>query len=182
MVPVEGNVICGGAEKGIYRADWRLLNTGARPMTLQIYERIVDEVDVADLMSEDEHAYSFERPQTGFVQFRVLADLRDPGRDVLDAGRVILPGRLERFQLRSPSPSTTARLIVRSAPVDHGEVRVTIDGKPAGVLHVEPSEGWSEVSLPVESPQRPPYTMQLTMTAGPMREWTNFHVWLVEKP
>ncbi|MBI5535478.1 MAG: hypothetical protein HY898_22300 [Deltaproteobacteria bacterium] len=181
-VPVEGNVICGGAEKGIYRADWHLLNTGARPSLLDKFERIVDEVDVADLMSEDDHHYRYQGPQTGFVQMRILADLKDPSRDVLDAGRVLLSGRTERFELRRPSNGATARLVVRAAPVDRGQVDVTIDGQPVGALQVEPATGWAELSMPLAPKVARERTMQVTFTARGLREWTNFHVWLVEKP
>jgi hypothetical protein len=181
-VPVEGNVICGAAEKGIYRADWHLLNTGARPSLLEKFERIVDEVDVADLMSEDDHDYHFQGPSTGYVQLRILADLRDPSRDSFDAGRVLLAGRVERFEMRAPSPGATPRLIVRSAPVDRGEVDVTLDDRPVGALHLEPAEGWSELSIPVPTSSVRGRTMRVTFTPRSVREWTNFHVWLVEKP
>jgi hypothetical protein len=182
MVPVEGNVICGGSHKGIYRADWTLLNTGARPMTLEKFERVIDDLDVADLMSEREHGYSFQGPQTGFVQFRILPDARDGSRDVLDAGRVLLSGRTERFSLRSPSFGTTARLIVRSAPVDKGTVEVTIDGVRLGELVLEPGDGWTELSLGLPYDSKRERQMQVTFEAQNTREWTNFHIWVVEKP
>jgi hypothetical protein len=48
-VPVAGNVICGGAEKVLYRADWSPLERASAPLRLRKGERVVDELDVADL-------------------------------------------------------------------------------------------------------------------------------------
>ncbi len=91
-IPVHGNVICGGAEKVIYAADWSALDRGGATRVIQPGERIVDELDVADLVSEKEHGYTFPHPAMGFVDFRVLGDVLQPRRDLFDAGRVIPPG------------------------------------------------------------------------------------------
>src|SRR5262249_26450062 len=71
-VPVVGNVICGGAEKVIYKADWSSFDREGAPRSLSRGERVVDEIDIADLVSESEHRYEFPRPGMGFVTFRVL--------------------------------------------------------------------------------------------------------------
>ncbi len=53
-VPVRGNVICGGASKVLYQADWRALPALDLPSDLNRRERVVMELDFADLMSERE--------------------------------------------------------------------------------------------------------------------------------
>ena len=68
-VPVHGNVICGGAEKVLYRTDWRPLDRRGTPRTLLEGERIVDQLDVADLISERNHDYNFPKPQMGHIRF-----------------------------------------------------------------------------------------------------------------
>jgi hypothetical protein len=73
-VPVVGNVICGGAEKVIYKADWSALDRAGQPRSLREGERVLDELDVADLISEKAHDYAFPRPGMGFVAFRVLPE------------------------------------------------------------------------------------------------------------
>src|SRR2546430_17433850 len=73
-VPVRGNVICGGSEKVIYRADWRALRNGNAPRTMRSDEAIADELDVADLVSEREHGYEFPHPSAGFIDAKVLSD------------------------------------------------------------------------------------------------------------
>ncbi|HEU4535712.1 MAG TPA: hypothetical protein VFS00_16405, partial [Polyangiaceae bacterium] len=83
-VPVEGNVICGGAEKVVYRADWSLLDTGRAPLSLPKNVRVYDEIDLGDLLSERAHDYVASRPRAGYAVMRVLPDPRDPARDVWD--------------------------------------------------------------------------------------------------
>jgi len=181
-VRVDGNVICGGAEKGIYRADWRLLGTGDRPRSIQPDEVILDALDIADLISEQEHHYQFQGPQTGFVQLRVLPDPADPSRDLFDAGRSILTGRRETFTLRAPSSQAPARLIVRSAPVDKGRLEVSINSQPAGSADVTAAEGWAELSVPLPPSAATGRPIEVSLIARDMREWTHFHIWLVERP
>ena len=73
-VPVRGNVICGGAEKVLYRANWRAMDRRGSPRSMHSDERIIDQLDVGDLLSERMHDYDFPRPGMGFVRYRVLAD------------------------------------------------------------------------------------------------------------
>lgn len=179
---VEGNVICGGAEKAIYAADWRLLNTGVRPATLREGEVVADALDVADIVDERQHTYQFPKPQAGFVDMRVLADPVVPTRDVLDSGRRIPEGRTESFELRSPMSAPSMRLIVRTAPSKAGRVVVTMDGRPIGELPLEPSDGWAEVSLPLPAPLPPGQPVSFTLTPRDVYGWVNYHVWLIASP
>lgn len=181
-VPVEGNVICGGAEKAIYAADWRLLNTGDRPVSLLPGEVIVDRLDVADLISERDHAYVFPRPEAGHVELRILADPFDDARDVFDSGRRIPTDRVEAFSLGSNLQATSMRLIVRTAPAFAGHVEVTMDSVPIGELVLEPSERWVELSLPLPSPVAPGELSKFSFTNRDALRWVNYHVWLVASP
>ncbi len=179
---VDGNVICGGAEKAIYAADWQLLNTGARPASLQPGEVVADSLDVADIVDERRHHYAFPQPQAGFVDMRVLADPITPSHDVLDSGRRIPEGRTERFTLASNSETSTARLVVRTAPTSGGRVEVTMDGRPVGDLPLEPSNGWTEVSLPLPVGLPAGTPLHFTLTPRDVHGWVNYHVWLIASP
>jgi len=180
---VDGNVICGGAEKAIYRADWRLLGTGATPATLRKTERIVDELDVADLVSEDDHAYRFPRPQAGFVDMRILADPVNPSRDVFDAGRRIPEGRSESFELVVDDREVhAARLIVRTAPVRTGHVEVQVDDRVLGTIDLAPSQGFVELSIDVPALPDPRRPLKFRLTPRDTVDWVNYHVWLVARP
>jgi hypothetical protein len=174
-VPVRGNVICGGSEKVIYRADWRALDRSAEPRTLLPGERVIDELDVADLVSEREHGYEFPRPSAGFVDAKVLGELEAGQKEMFDAGRRIPRGRSETFLLRL-TEGKKVRLIARTAPEREITARVTADGEPIGALQFQPGDGWREAA--VEVPQaRGLVRITITPETG---DWVDHHVWAVE--
>jgi hypothetical protein len=99
-------VICGGTTKAIYRADWTPLATpGALPAN------VVDELDVADVISEAEHAYVAPLPQGGWTSLDVLEDKSGVRR--FDGGREIPHGKSERFTVRAAPADGHARLHLR---------------------------------------------------------------------
>lgn len=181
-VPVEGNVICGGSEKVLYRADWRLLNSGAKPSTTSRAEHILDELDVADLLSEQSHDYEFPRPHAGWVDMRILSDPLNVARDVLDSGRRIPENRQERFKLRPQSGARAGRLLVRVAPVAAGRVEVIIDGQHAGMLELQPSQGWRELSVPFPGPIVAGQSYDVALIPREVSDWVHYHLWLVASP
>jgi hypothetical protein len=176
-VPVLGNVICGGAEKVLYRADWRGLGEGAKPLGPDAGERIIDEVDVADLVSERQHDYRFPRPSAGFVEARLLPGPTHPQIDVFDAGRRIPPERAEEFRMQLTGHPRT-RLVARTVPEHDVEVDVSMNGKPVGALRFGKADGWREaaVDLPETSG-----SVEITLTAR-REDWVDHHVWAVDRP
>lgn len=176
-VPVVGNVICGGAEKVIYRADWSPFAHGEAPVSMRADEQVVDELDVADLVSEREHGYSFPRPQAGFVTFSVLPDPRGSGRDRFDAGRVIPGGRSESARLRAPRRGP-GRLVVRTAATRPAAIRATADGRELGTIAIPARDGWTEASIDLPEGLPETFTLTLTPVEG---EWIDHHVWVLER-
>ncbi len=175
-VPVVGNVICGDAEKVIYRADWKTLDKSGLPHTLRPGEAVIDAVDVADLVDEKQHDYRFPTPSMGFVDFRVLADPADPNHDLFDAGRVIPTGQKETFRLRGPRGR--GRLIVRTVVGKKAVLEVSVGGSPLGKITLKPTKSWIEPSLAL--PPGLPTALDLTLT--PIEgEWLDTHVWIVEE-
>ena len=174
-IPVFGNVICGGAEKVIYKADWSPLDRGGKPRVIKPGERIVDELDVADLVSEKQHRYVFPHPSMGFVDFRVLGDVIDPRRDLFDAGRTIPEGQSETARVKSPRGG--GRLVVRTAAGRRSEVEVRVDGRVIGRIRLARSKGWIEPSI--ELPAGLPENVELTLTPID-HEWLDCHVWILE--
>jgi hypothetical protein len=177
-IPVRGNVICGGPEKVIYETDWHVLGSGALPRTLRSNEKVTDEVDVADLVSERRHGYGFPHPSAGFVDAKILPDPAQHSKDMFDAGRRIPPGRSETFRLRL-APGPNARLIVRSAPEHSTSVDVDIDGARIGRLHFAPGDGWSEESTPLPD-TKGGREMEVTLTPVEGGDWVDHHVWSVQ--
>ena len=127
--PVEGNVICGGYEDVVYRADWHLLNTGNDPRSTPEGEAVKDDVDQADVLSERRHEYAFVHGDNGFTEMKVLADPIDPTRDMLDGGRRFEAGKEERFVLRKIAAKTRTHLVIRTAPEKETTVRVLVGGQ-----------------------------------------------------
>lgn len=178
-VPVHGNVICGGAEKVIYRADWTPLDRRGDPKTLLDGEKVFDELDVADLMSEKAHDYRFPRPSMGFVTYRVLADPVDEREDLFDAGRIIPGGQRERATMRVPGGS--ARLLVRLAPERPMRTEVLVDGTSVGEIAAKPEGGgWRELGLALPDGTGSPrdITLELVAREG---DGIHYHVWILER-
>jgi hypothetical protein len=178
-VPVRGNVICGGAEKVVYRADWDPLDRRGHPRTLREGEVVVDELDVADLLSEKSHDYRFPRPGKGFVRYRVLGDPADGRLDLFDAGRIIPPGFSEHAVVTIPADGAR-RLLLRVAPDRPMATEVHLAGKLVGTVEAEPKTGaWQEIA--VELPPGVaggPADLELRAKEG---ECVHYHVWILQR-
>lgn len=178
-VPIRGNVICGATTKVIYRADWSALDGSATPATLAPGERVLWELDAADLLSERASDYRQIPARPAFVTPRVLPNLKDPTRDLFDAARVIAPGVIERFTLRGLEPGQRLRLIVRSANPHSQRIPLAAGGKSLGYLDIPGEDGWAESSI--ELP--PPSESELEIEIAPTRhERVLFHFWAVGRP
>lgn len=143
--PVRGNVICGGASKVLYRPNWRPLDEGALPFELEPDEYVVDGVDPADLLSEREHGYEVHGAP-GFVAMKLLPSPKN-ARPLWDAGRIVPAGARESFRLSGFDPNRPVRLILRAMPTAPSAVTIHVDRKQAGSVRLEPTDGWSEMSL-----------------------------------
>lgn len=177
-VPVRGNVIFGGAEKVVYRADWGLLGTGQRPRSQRPGEELLDELDVADLVSEKQHGYQFPRPQGGWTDMRVLPDPEAGERDLWDAGRRIPNGRAETFHLRGLRPGSPLRLVLRTVVERPSRLDVVVGTTPR-LVELTPSPGWTEVSLEIDPAQvKDTLPVSVTPREG---EWVNYHVWALTR-
>jgi hypothetical protein len=179
-IPAEGNVICGGYEDVVYKADWHLLGTGEAPREAPQGEAVRDAVDVADVLSEKRHAYVFPHPNGGWTEMKVLADPADAANDLLDGGRRIGAGREERFVLRDLKPREPAHLVVRSAPEAASHVRVLVGGREVARFELAATEGWVEpvVTIPADAITDEPLPVTLA-NDGP-DDFLDYHVWATQ--
>ncbi len=60
---------------------------------------MVDELDIADLVSEAAHAYRLFERHSGYILMKILPHPLDPSQDLFDAGRILFGGNRARFQL-----------------------------------------------------------------------------------
>lgn len=176
--PVEGNVICGGYEKVIYRADWRVLRTGEAPRGLRDGERVVDTVDVADLVSEHQHHYVRPMPG-GWTDMKILPDPASPERDLFDAGRRIAGGQRERFVTVGVTPGRPARLLLRTAPEADTRIRIRVNGVEVGTTPLAAAESWVEPAFPL--PEGMVTTeMSLEIVNDGPGDLVDHHVWITQ--
>lgn len=178
--PVEGNVICGGYEHVVYKADWHLLGTGDGIRRMPPGDtRVAMTVDVADLVSEKAARYAFDRPGNGWTDMRVLPDPGDRKRDLFDGGRRIASGRAERFVLRGVTASKSAHLVTRAAPEARTRVRVRASGRDAGLLELEPTGGWQEpvLALPPEAVQE---GAEIELLVEGPADFVDYHLWITQ--
>jgi hypothetical protein len=178
--PVEGNVICGGYEHVVYRADWHVLGSGDRIRVVpEGDDRSRAEVDVADLVSEKQSGYSFDQPSNGWTDMRILPDPKDEQRDLFDAGRRIAVGKSESWIAKGQTPGAPAHLVVRTAPETATRVRVRIDGQDAGAIVLERTLGWVEgaVAIPAE---RVTAQMHVELVNEGPGDFVDFHEWLTQ--
>ncbi|WP_394842497.1 hypothetical protein LZC95_36185 [Pendulispora brunnea] len=175
--PVEGNVICGGYEDVIYRADWHLLGTGNRPRHAATNLR--DEIDVADLVSETEHRYVFPSPAGGWTDMKILSDPADTRLDLFDGGRRISGGNSERFVLRHLTPGKAATLIVRSAPDATSHVLVRAAGADVAALDFTPSEGWVETAVEIPA-DKVTEELSFEFANTGSGDFVDYHVWIAQ--
>ncbi len=180
--PVEGNVICGGYEHVVYKADWSLLNTGERLDDLPRGDlRVKQAIDVADILSEGANGYAFDAPANGWTEMRILPDPSNPSRGIFDGGRRIAVGRGEHFVLGNVEGGVRpAHLVVRTAPESKTRVRVTVGGAEVGALDLDRSgDGWvlGVVRIP---PERVVAGAIVELVNEGPGDFVDFHEWVTQ--
>jgi hypothetical protein len=170
-VTLTDNLICAGPTKVIYRADWSALDTPhARA------PEIVDELDVADVMSEAEHAYVSPAPNGGWTTLDILAD--DTGAPRFDGGRTIPAGGRESFVIAKSTDAREVMFVVRVDDETRGLRVHTARGVhdlAIAIAATQPGRrSWREASATIPSP-RAGETIELEATSG---QYRNYHVWL----
>ena len=185
QVTITDNVICGGVTKGIYDADWSAMTSEARDEHAP--QDALDELDVADVVSEEAHAYVSAAPEGGWTLFDVRSEAG--GRARFDAGRLVPEGREESFTARARVPE--GGLIVLR--VDESPCDLQVEVEPIALAGASAKKSWSVVparedtpgALAKESWGTMRAVLPLAIEAGDRvhirvpRGWLHdFHVWL----
>jgi hypothetical protein len=167
-VTVTDSSILGGQTMVAYAAEYSLLGSGDRPWSTAngVNVTVVDTLDVADLDSEQDHAYDLLGAPDGE---EVLTEALSPdGPVIVDGGRK--ERSRDRFRLRS---SNADEGVVRLEASETTRVAVTLDGAPAASFTVE-SGGWKEVSFPLPAGRAANAVVEVTPEAGTL---TTYHYW-----
>lgn len=168
-VTIQGNVICGGPTKAIYRADWSALDGGhGAPRS----PTVIDELDVADVIDEEAHAYAPPLPHGGWTTLDVRLDASGARR--FDGGRTIPDGKSETFVVKSSA----------SGPV---LLRVRVDAGARGVV-VRTSRATATQELLLEPVRDGAWRSGVATLDGVVAgelltleargEYRNYHVWI----
>ena len=112
-VTITDNVICGGVTKGIYDADWSAMRTDGDAPDESLDGPVLDELDAADVVSEERHGYVSPAPHGGWTLFDVR--IAGSGARRFDAGRIVPGGVEESFEPSRRPP--------RAAPSSCGRTR-----------------------------------------------------------
>jgi hypothetical protein len=178
-VSVRGNVICGGLTKMIYEARFRPLDHSGAPVTpARDDEEAIDEIDFADLLSEDAHDFRV-RGAVGHVAMKLLPHPRLRFEELWDAGRVVPPSASVDFVLRGFRSGAPGRLVLRTAPPQPVLLHVRVDGAEVAVVPLSASDGWQEASIDV--PGGKLGTSTAVTLSVEHNELVVYHLWGYEK-
>ena len=166
-VTIKDNLICGGPTKGIYLADWSALDVPGP-------SAFVDEIDVADVVSEGEHGYAAPTPDGGWTTLDVLAD--EHGTKRFDGGRVIPDGRRESFVVKRVPANGQARITLRIDGAARAIRARTHDVVKELTATASQDGSWrvavADLDLAVGD------TIELEASGGPYRD---YHVWITSR-
>ncbi len=157
-VTILHNVICGGPTKVLYEADFSAMDGDTPPAG-----EVLDELDVADVISERAHAYVSPAPLGGWT----MLDVR---QHVFDAGRITPDGQRESFTTTALGDVT---VVVRTDASD-AYVLVSSESSSDTLTNVPDVGGWMERRARIHSFG----TITLAPRGGSLRD---YHVWLVRR-
>ncbi len=161
------NVISGGPAKVLYRADWEGLGERLPPGAVLDARRVVDDIDVGDVVSERAHRYRSPAPEGGWMD---VAILEEDGRRLFDAGRTIPSATVESIARHARATAFVLRTDRVEAPVI-----VSCDGSEATLREVPtPGSAWKYLDAALACPDDAPITLRVR--GGAFRD---FHLWLL---
>jgi hypothetical protein len=167
--------ILGGTTMRAYVADWSKLGSGEKPWTATGAGQIVDELDVADLESEDSHDYELLGAHEG--EQVAHEGVSPDGATVVDGGRTRRTA--ERFMAGLPQ-GRSQRGIVRLDGKAGTRVQVIVNQRPLVTFELGDDEDWVERTFDVPPASgRGPSTIELRAEGGTI---TTFHYWFVDVP
>ena len=177
-VNIAGNVMCGADSKVVYAAEWRGLGEVPGPTVAHSGWQVVDDMDIADLVSEREHDYSVCRRHSGYVIMKLLPNPQNPAKDIFDAGRILFSGDTATFRVAWPRLDRPLRLVLRAAP--HAPMTCQVADSRHRTQRVEfvATDGWVETTIDLD-PSPESANEQLTLQAQ-ATECNLFHIWAMQ--
>ncbi len=141
-----------GAPMVVYKIDWEFAHSGDEIQSTNILTqlegyKLIDRVDVADVQNELKHKYKFWESEPGMYygmnyqdQAIKLPCLEEPGKVIIDAGRMITAG--ERMVIET-KPGRDLKIVKRT--MTFTPLEVYINDKLIGVWnHRNAEDNWTE--------------------------------------
>lgn len=164
--------ILGGVTKVAYEARYDLLDSGALPLVKQPWGEMLDELDVADLISETEHQYLRSDARSRFDVTHVDRSPAD-GIEIADGGRI---QRAEDQFVMREGPKAVMVLRVRCGH----EVVVYSGSEKLGAADLTLRRGpWDELTIDVPASPTPRWmTIRCVQSANRLERFDAYHYWL----
>ena len=176
--------------KGVWRADWRLADSGARFYQSDILARsaglrLMDTLDVADLQDEAAHDVQWWQDviRPGFPsEVRQFKYRVPPGQEVLDGGRLLTGGIAFTVATK---PGEPLWIVARLHAQEAGAVRVQVDGRDVGRWAYAPVPGqWLETvfRVPADAVSRTRTRIVLRVDADnpDFRHYAPYYYWFLQ--
>ncbi len=168
--------ILGGATKVAFEADYSVLGRGSLPLGPAASEKLVDEIDVADLESEAAHQYWVGPSST--AENHVLTSLNDADDVVADGART------ERFYdgfVVSLPEGQPAHMVMRFASAEDMAVEITAADQHAADVDV-PATGWEELETTIPKELASAHTVIRVAPKDDVHRFTSMHYWFFASP
>jgi hypothetical protein len=178
-ITARGNVICGGATKVSYHADWSSLDDSESPLTIRDGEQLRAAIDFGDLVSERAHDYRTTKPWYSYVGMKKLPDPSNRNRDIFDASRIADPTLVQTFTLKNLRKAKAVRLLFRVAPTHEMQFALSLPDGIVGKVQLMPSDSWQESSLTIDG-SRVSESLRVTLTNTGPSALELFHLWAVQ--
>jgi hypothetical protein len=183
-------VASAGPIQCVWRAEWRLAGSGTRFYQPDVLARtagteVVDSLDVADLDDEAAHNVTWWNTVRGIgfpTELWQFAYRADPGREVLDGGRLLSGGIA--FDVAT-SPGKPLWLVARLHAQGRGAVQVEVDGEAVGRWSHPPLPGWwleTVFQVPAEqvSSPRTRITLSVDPDSSAPAPYSPYHFWFLQ--
>jgi hypothetical protein len=176
-VPVRGNVICGGAAKVVYAANWQPLEGSGQPFTPLSGLTISDTIDFADVVSERAHRQRI-LGAPGYVVMKLLDNPKQPNTDLWDAGRAIPSDAELQVNLDGLQPNKPLVLLLRLTATPRSQLQISADGAAIPAPQPRALDGWEELQFTIVAEQ---VTKSLLLQLRTQRgEVSIYHLWAAQ--
>jgi hypothetical protein len=184
-VRLDRHTISGAADMVIARPRAAVFMSGERAPDLAAGARVVDTIDVTDLVSEEEHAYRFDDAQPDAARAnRIVHALTADDSPLIDGAR--RHHRYEAFRLQARAGGRCTLIARLAAAASPTTVEVTIGGDAAGewTFPAVPDDRWLEARFDLpRSAAGAAIDIELRAagaTPGTRGGWSVARWWLVE--